>query len=162
MQLFIPIAIILVIIVFICVQNQADDRLCFSGGARKRSRSRSRSRRSGSGEQEHKFTVKDPYFEQIKDGKKTVEGRLKKGRFEHINKGDTIYWINRDTKEEVKTKVTEHKTYDSISDMIKEVGHKKLLPGTKSNEEAQEKYSSFYGDEKINSNKAIAIHFKKE
>lgn len=154
MQLFIPIAIILVIIVFICVQNQSDDRICFGGG--------SRHRRSGSGGSEHKFTVKDPYFEQIKDGKKTVEGRLKKGRFEHIDKGDTIYWVNRDTKEEVKTKVTEHKTYDNISDMIKEVGHKKLLPGTKSNEEAQEKYNTFYGEEKQKENKAIAIHFKKE
>lgn len=159
MQLFFPIAIILVIIVFICLQNQADNRLCFdlAGGGKRRKR-----RRSGSEHSEHKFTVKDPYFEQIKNGKKTVEGRLKKGRFEHIKKGDTIYWVNRDTKEEVKTKVTDHKTYDHVSDMIKNVGHKKLLPGTKSNDEAQEKYNTFYGEDKQKENKAIAIHFEKE
>ena len=145
--IFIPVVIIVFILVFICVQNQSDNKLyqqmsCMGGG-------------------EHKFTVQEPWFNKLKSGEKDVEGRLKKGRFEHIKDGDEITWVNKDTNEEIKTTVIDHKTYDNISDMIKGVGHKKLLPGTKSNQEAQEAYDKFYSPDKQKENKAIAIYLKK-
>lgn len=145
---FIPILVVVVIVVFICFQGQL-------------STSDNSSRYTMSGGGDHRFTVKEPWFSKIKSGEKDVEGRLHKGRFQKIHDGDEIVWINKDTDEEVKTTVLDHKIYDDISDMIKGVGHKKLMPGSKSSKEVQEAYDSYYRPEQQKEHKAIAIYLKK-
>jgi ASC-1-like (ASCH) protein len=161
MSILFPVIIVVVIIVFICVQNQSDNRLYQKmayGGDIRFGESGENSLVGGG---EHRFTVKEPWFSKIESGDKGVEGRLKKGRFESIKDGDEITWVNRDTNAEVKTVVTEHKTYDNIPDMVKGVGVKKLLPGVKTDEEAVNQYNQYYSPEAQKEHKAIAIHFTK-
>jgi ASC-1-like (ASCH) protein len=161
MLILFPVIIVVVILVFICIQNQSDNRTYNRGAYGGNIRFGERGMDSLVGGGEHRFTVKEPWFSKIESGDKSVEGRLKKGRFEDINKGDEITWVNRDTNAEVKTVVTDHKTYDNIPDMVKGVGVKKLLPGFKTDEEGVDQYNKYYSPEKQSEHKAIAIHFTK-
>mgnify|MGYP006076057567 CR=1 FL=1 len=159
---FFPIILVIVIfLLFICCQNKYDDemyRKTVDGGNIRFGESGMDSLIGGGS---HKFTVKEPWFSKIESGDKRVEGRLKKGRFLQINEGDEITWVNRETKAEVKTIVTGHKTYDTIPDMIKDVGVKKILPGIKTIEEGIDQYNQYYNPEIQKEHKAIAIHFEK-
>ena len=128
-----------------CIQNRSDNRMYY---------------RMSGGSKDHRFTVQEPWFSHIKSGKKTVEGRLKRGRFEHIGNGDKITWVNRETNEEVHTEVTKHDTYKNVDAMIDKVGAKTLLPGVKTKEEAKEVYDKFYSKERQDKHEAIALHLK--
>lgn len=149
----IVIIILVCLLLFVQMQNRQDNSLMMqTSGFLCRGGSR------GGGE--YKFSVKAPWFDKIKEGIKSIEGRLKKGRFEHISKGDEIIWYNRDSGEEVKTIVDSVKTYKTIGEMLKAEGICRVLPGINSIAEGETIYNQYYSPENQEKYDVIAIHFK--
>jgi ASC-1-like (ASCH) protein len=74
--------------------------------------------------------VKQPYFAQIKEGRKTHEGRLNKGDFAKLKVGDFIIWENNDKedKSKFKTIITSIMNYKTFVGAITDIGLDKILP----------------------------------
>ena len=60
------------------------------------------------------FNVSEPYRKYILNGQKKVEGRLKKGKFSELKKGDCLTLAN----DNIKFEVVEINYYKSFKDMI--------------------------------------------
>ena len=88
------------------------------------------------------INVQEPYFSFIKNGQKTVEGRLAKEKFTTLNTGDTLI-ING----ELKKVVVEVSIYPTFSDMIIMEGVKNVIPDAKTLEEAVNAYYKFFTQE---------------
>ena len=59
--------------------------------------------------------VQEPWFSLIKKGIKSVEGRLNKGSFQGLKKGDIVHWMNLD--KIIKTKIVSihhHKDFEKM------------------------------------------------
>ena len=98
------------------------------------------------------FKIDEKYFNCIKNGEKTVEGRIFKGRYKDVNTGNTIEFINRgDEKESIFRKVTKIETFDDFTQMINNIGVEKFLPNVSSKKEGVKIYQSFgkYGEEEL-------------
>lgn len=67
----------------------------------------------------------EPYFTLIKNGTKTAEGRVRKGRFAKLKPGD--YIIFTCLNEQLKVQVTNIEVYDDFTNMLQHCMHK-LLP----------------------------------
>eukprot|EP00397_Hematodinium_sp_SG-2012_P055596 GEMP01067978.1.p1 GENE.GEMP01067978.1~~GEMP01067978.1.p1 ORF type:complete len:171 (+),score=51.26 GEMP01067978.1:414-926(+) len=87
---------------------------------------------------EHVFLIKKPYFDAIKDGRKTWEGRLHDMKARKIKVGDFLVFNKR-----LHKRVAEKKTFSSFEEMINEIGVSALLPGCTSVEEGIENYRTF-------------------
>jgi ASC-1-like (ASCH) protein len=101
------------------------------------------------GEIYHK-TVKQPYFDQIKNGEKIYEGRLKKGDFKKLKVGDFVVWEFED--KTCKTEIIEILEFPSFVEAISAVGLEYVLPTQaeqkKTVEEAiNDVYRKFYSEE---------------
>ena len=70
--------------------------------------------------------VSEPWFSLIKKGVKSVEGRLNKGDFAKMKKGDIVVWMNKNGK--VRTKITSVHKYKSFNNYITTERLKNTLP----------------------------------
>jgi ASC-1-like (ASCH) protein len=93
--------------------------------------------------------IREPWFKMMLEGKKKVEGRLRRGAAATLEKGDLITVARSraqdDTTEYGKpyryvTKVTRVTKYKSFADLVKAEGVEKLFPGKKKDSEALEIY----------------------
>ena len=67
----------------------------------------------------HKMTLKQPYFEYIRSGYKTIELRLYDDKRKLINPGDTITFSNGDLTNTVEVKgLVRAKDFESLFDII--------------------------------------------
>lgn len=119
---------------------------------------------SQSGGEIYYKNVKQPYFDQIREGLKTHEGRLNKGDFAKLKIGDFIVWENE--KEKCKTKITELLHYKSFVGAITDIGLDKVLPTQykekKTIEEAVKNvYRKFYSEEDEKTYGAIMVGVEK-
>jgi ASC-1-like (ASCH) protein len=74
----------------------------------------------------YKKNVSEPWFTLIKEGRKTVEGRLNKGEFAQMRAGDTIIWTNND--DSFKTKIKSIQKYNTFYEYLEGEGIKSALP----------------------------------
>jgi ASC-1-like (ASCH) protein len=88
------------------------------------------------------INMQEPFFTQIKNGIKKVEGRLNKSKFLEMKVGDEIL-LN----EEVKLEITNKTIYKTFRDMIVFEGVKNVIPDAKSLDEAEAVYYKFYSKE---------------
>ena len=93
--------------------------------------------------------IREPWFKMMLEGKKKVEGRLRRGAAATLEKGDLITVARSraqdDTTEYGKpyryvTKVTRVTKYKTFADLVKAEGAEKLFPGKKKDSEALEIY----------------------
>ncbi|XP_057958041.1 uncharacterized protein LOC131150955 isoform X1 [Malania oleifera] len=96
--------------------------------------------------------VQEPFFSQIKDGQKTIEGRCASGNYNRIGPGDLII-VNKC----VVLEVQDVHWYASFSEMLQAEGLTKVLPGVKTIEEGVQVYRKFYTEDKERSNGVLAI-----
>ena len=82
------------------------------------------------------------WFEFIRDGKKTIEGRLNKGKFKEMQKGDIFYFVNDSNK--VKVQVIDKILYNTFNEYLIMEGLKRTLPGVKTINDALDVYYSYY------------------
>lgn len=100
--------------------------------------------------------VQEPFFSQLSDGLKIVEGRCAVGHYRRIKPGDLIL-LNKC----VMLQVQDVHQYASFQDMLEAEGLEKVLPGVQSIEEGVQIYRAFYSKEKESLNGVLAIRVKK-
>jgi len=103
----------------------------------------------------YEINVQEPYFTYIKDGLKTVEGRLNKGKFLEMNIGDELILNNV-----IKLEVVNKNVYKTFRDMISSEGMENVIPNAKTLEEAENVYYGFYSKEDENNFGVAAILVK--
>ncbi|WP_457619653.1 HisA/HisF-related TIM barrel protein [Methanopyrus sp.] len=111
-------------------------------------------RRKGKRLRVHHMGLEEEYLNLIKEGKKTVEGRVKDDKRVRIKPGDKILFNRR-----LLVKVVDVREYDSFEEMLREEGLENVLPNVDSIEEGIEVYRRFYssGKEKMFGVLAIEI-----
>lgn len=106
---------------------------------------------------------------QILDGRKTVEGRLAKGKFLTIHPGDMIS-IREDIYKDgaiadsrdkaAIIQVTDIKKFESFKDMLVAEGFQNVIPHTPSLDEACNEYKRYYSHEDEKEHGVLAISFR--
>ncbi len=102
----------------------------------------------------------EPYFSYLKSGQKTIEGRLRKGKYAKIKVDDTIAVSNIKETEEIIVVVTKVIWYQNFSNLIVAEGLDRLLPNIKTIDKGLEIYRQFYSKEDEKKYGSVAIHVK--
>ena len=105
----------------------------------------------------------EPWFSLIATMEKSIDGRLKKGKYAEIKPGDYLIVFSNDEKNDIKTKVLAVRYYPSFREMLKNEDVEKILPGLTDIETGVETYRKFYtqDDEKQYGVVAIEIEIMK-
>lgn len=103
----------------------------------------------------------EPYFTFVKNGQKTIEGRIKKGYYCFIKPGDHITLYNEEETDNVEVIVKEVRNYLSIRDMLESESLKKVLPDVKNVEEGIKVYQRFYTIEQERKFGVVAIEVER-
>lgn len=103
----------------------------------------------------------EPYFTFLKNGQKTVEGRVREGKYCNIKPGDEIDVFNVEETESVLVSVKRVACYKSIKDMLTKEGVKKLLPDMETIDQGVEVYRNFYTPEQEKKFGVVAIEVER-
>ncbi|MFA6353317.1 MAG: ASCH domain-containing protein [Candidatus Paceibacterota bacterium] len=103
------------------------------------------------------INVQEPYYSFILQGKKTIEGRLNKGKFATIQVGDILEL----ELEKIKFIVVGKNIYKNFREMIEKEGIVNVIPEKNSIDEAVDVYYIFYTKEQENEFGVVAIKIKK-
>ena len=109
---------------------------------------------------EYRKKVSEPWFSLIKNGEKTVEGRLDKGDWGRMEEREKIIFFNNN--EEFKVRINSIKKYKSIEKMIISEKLKNILPGIRTIKEGVKIYEDppiNFNEEKQKMYGVIAIKF---
>jgi ASC-1-like (ASCH) protein/mannose-6-phosphate isomerase-like protein (cupin superfamily) len=107
-----------------------------------------------------KVHVSLPWYELIKQGEKTVEGRPNRKDFSQMKPGDKIEFSNKELNGNFMaeiTNVTHHKTFE---EMIKSNGLENVLPGIRTIDEGVQVYMQYYTKEIEEEFGIVGIHVK--
>jgi len=106
--------------------------------------------------------ISEPWFSLIKVGLKTVEGRLNKGDFAALTKGDCIKVVNNDLGfiRNYTIKITSIHKYTSFKEYLEKEKLEKCLPGIDTIEDGVKVYYKYYSKEEEEKYKIVAIRFK--
>ncbi len=89
----------------------------------------------------YEFTLQKKYLDFIKDGSKTVEGRIGSGAFRNMKVGETIKFFDpKNPNNFVIVEVTQNNHYKTFRDMLVGEGVDKMLPDTKTVDEGVKIY----------------------
>ena len=103
------------------------------------------------------LNVQEPYHSFILQGKKTVEGRLNKGKFVTIQVGDILEL----EPEKIKFAIIGKNIYKNFKEMIEKEGTVNVVPDKNSIDEAVDVYYKLYTKEQENEFGVVAIKIKK-
>ena len=104
------------------------------------------------------FGVQDPWFTLIREGLKVVEGRLNKGRFSKLKKGDIVHWEASSKKHtQCTTKIMKVVHYPSFEEMLRTEKLEHVLPGVPDVESGVKVYRKFYVEDKERELGVLAI-----
>lgn len=94
----------------------------------------------------HEVIIEAKYLEFIKNSQKTVEGRVNKPKYTHIQRGDIIEFVSS-THPATKTfcLVMERAFYPNFRTMLESEGVKNCLPDSKTIDDGVEIYHGFPG-----------------
>ena len=109
----------------------------------------------GGGYREYNMTIKMVWFKHIRNGAKTVEGRLNKGLFARLNVGDIITWVHKGKK--CKTQVTFKHEYSTFREMLENETLKVVLPGIPNIDEGVKIYRQYYDKKREKKHGVVAI-----
>jgi len=98
------------------------------------------------------LNIQEPYFSLIKNGQKTVEGRLGKDKYFTFKQGDNVVF-NGGLEIEIKNIVK----YKSFKEMLIFEGLKNVLPEVQTLEEGEQIYYKFYKKEDEQKYGVVAI-----
>jgi ASC-1-like (ASCH) protein len=106
--------------------------------------------------------VSEPWFSLMKIGKKKVEGRLNRGDFKNMKKGDIIEWQNDSLgfKRVFTTKIKRIRHYDNFKSYLIYESLEKTLPGIDNINDGLNIYYNIYNKNDENTYKVLAIKIK--
>jgi ASC-1-like (ASCH) protein len=102
----------------------------------------------------------EPYFTFIKNGQKTIEGRVRKGKYRLIKSGDMITVYNKEETDSVNVRVKRVSMYPSIKDLLESEGVERVLPDVDNIKQGIEIYRRFYTPEQESIFGMVAIEVK--
>ena len=105
------------------------------------------------------INVSEPWFSYIKDKKKRIEGRLNKGIFATLKKGDIVKFTNND--KYVYVKIKRIVKYNTFYDYLSQEGLKRTLPGIMTISDGVDVYHKFYTKEQEKEFGILAISIKR-
>ena len=103
------------------------------------------------------INIQEPYYTFVINGQKTVEGRLNKGKFASIQKGDIFVLAP----ENIEFEVIEKNIYKSFREMIESEKIENVIPDKTNIEEATKVYYKFYTKEQEEKFGVVAIKIKR-
>ena len=103
--------------------------------------------------------VQEPWFEYIKSGEKTIEGRLNKGSFQELKKGDIVHWKNVDNI--IKTKIISIHHHKDFEKMLRAHRLYNVLPGIKTYKDGVKVYNKFFSSSDVKKYGVLAIKIQK-
>ena len=104
------------------------------------------------------ITVAAPWFKHIKKGRKTVEGRLNKGKFSELGPGSVLVIAEKGSHiDKVVAVVVKVKKYPDFKTYLVQEGLASTLPGITSIEEGVAVYRRFYSEEQEKEYGVLAI-----
>ncbi len=107
------------------------------------------------------INVSEPWFSFLKNKKKRIEGRLNKGVFSTLEKGEIIKFVNGGDKQvSFKAKIKKIVKYNTFEDYLSQEGLKRTLPNIKTIEEGCNIYYQYYTKEQEKEFKILAIYIK--
>ena len=105
-------------------------------------------------------TIQKKYLEMIRNGRKTIEGRVKSGMFGNLNEGQNIQFFCQE--EKVLCQITKVNVYNSFAEMLDHEDYRKCIPDTFSSEDAVRIYNSIKSyPERAATYGVVAIHLRK-
>ncbi len=111
---------------------------------------------------EKEISVRHIYFTLLKDGTKTVEGRLYDSFFRDLEVGDKLIFIDETTNEKLRTTVKKIDVFKGFYYMINHFGRPALGFGDVTFKETLDTYNSFYDPMDIHYNGVCGITVEKE
>lgn len=103
----------------------------------------------------------EPYFTFLKNGQKTIEGRVKEGKYAKILPGDLIDVFNNEETDLVKVVVKRVADYASIKEMLTIEPIEKVLPDVETVDQGVEVYRKFYTPEEEQRYGVVAIEVER-
>lgn len=104
--------------------------------------------------------LNDPYFDQIKNNVKTIEGRLYDEKRQKLKVNDIIEF-KHDSKEPYTKKIIKLQVFKDkkFNDVIKKDNYKLMIPDAKTKEDAIKVYNDIYTKDKQENFGVVLIHF---
>lgn len=90
------------------------------------------------------LNVQQIYFDAIKAGSKTIEGRLAKQKYRSLKPGDSVIFYNSERTQSVAKIVVAVHVYPTFEAAFREQDFRKAIPAAKSVHEAMAVYEQFY------------------
>lgn len=111
----------------------------------------------------HTKNLSEPWFTLIQLGIKKSEGRLNKGSFSKMKKGDIIIFENSELgfNRSYHVKITSIKKYDTFENFIKKEKLENCLPGIDTIENGIKVYRKYYSEKDEKDHKIIALRIRK-
>jgi ASC-1-like (ASCH) protein len=109
----------------------------------------------------HTMSIRSKWYNHIKNGSKTVEGRLNRGKYANINIGDIITFMKINHPNDVlRAKVVNIEKYNTFEDMfgVGGIDVPNMLPGIESPTEAVQLFHNVYTPDTVDKYGTIAIH----
>lgn len=103
----------------------------------------------------------EPYFTFVKNGQKTIEGRIAKDKYKNIKVDDRFIVHNDDETDSIEVKVIGIRKYPSIKELLEHEDLQKILPNAKNINEGLEIYKKFYTEKQQKEFGVIAIEIKR-
>ena len=108
------------------------------------------------------LSLRQEYFDAIKSGLKTVEGRVYSSKFKDLKAGMNIIFSSIKTNETIICTVEAINLYANFTNMLQAEGFHNMLPGITSIDEGVALYENFPGyRDDVKKNGALAIRIKK-
>jgi ASC-1-like (ASCH) protein len=104
------------------------------------------------------INVSEPWFSLMKNKKKRIEGRLNKGVFSTLEKGEIIKFVNNN--DSFKAKIKKIVKYNTFEEYLSQEGLKRTLPKVLTIEEGCNIYYKYYTREQEKEYKILAIYIK--
>jgi len=102
----------------------------------------------------------EPYFSFLKNGQKTIEGRLHKGWYRMVKPGDRIRVYSEDESDSITTEVLGARRYATILEMLDREAQSKMLPDANTQEDGLAIYRKFYTKEDEEKYGMVAIEVR--
>lgn len=102
----------------------------------------------------------EPWFSLIANREKSIEGRLKKGKYAKIKSGDCLIVFSSNDRDSIKAEVLAVRYYSSFYDMLEHEEMKKIIPGLDDIKTGVEIYRKFYSQDDEKQFGVVAIEIE--
>lgn len=104
----------------------------------------------------------EPYYTYVKNGIKTIEGRLRKGLYAELASGDSIKVQTNDKTDSFIVKVVDIRSYPTFKELLAHEPLQKVLPNVATKDKAFDIYEQFYPLDQQREFGVIAIEVQRD